>query len=106
MWAEAAATTAMTTTAAKASAIRTRLLRPPIPGPTLPASRWIRQGLPVGVQRGLRRGYPRDRHPVRRAAHAVEARELAELDRLAAPAVLAANAQLDFRLGLPAGPGR
>src|SRR5215210_464664 len=56
--------------------------------------------------RRLGRGHARDRHAVWRAAHVVEARDLEERDRLRVAAVLAAGAELQVRLALPAGPGR
>ena len=56
--------------------------------------------------RGLRGRHPGDRHAVRRAAHVVEPGELEEADRVGVAAVLAADAELEVRLGLAAGPGR
>src|SRR5438270_6435315 len=47
-----------------------------------------------------------DRHPVRRAAHVVEPRELEERNRLGVAAVLAADPELEVRLGLASGPRR
>src|SRR5690606_24174211 len=49
------------------------------------------------AQGGLRRRQPRDRHPVRRAAHVVEADLLAECDRGRVAPMLATDSQLDAR---------
>ncbi len=46
-------------------------------------------------ERRLRRREPRDRHPVRRAAHVVEPHLLEEVNRRRVSAVLTADAQLD-----------
>ena len=50
-------------------------------------------------------GQAGDRHPERRAAHVVEAGVVEEGDRLGVAAVLAAHAELELGLGLPAEPG-
>src|SRR3954453_4030626 len=57
------------------------------------------------VQRRLRRRHPGYRHAVGRAAHVVEPGELEEADRLRSPAVLAADPELQIRLGLASDPG-
>src|SRR4051794_1949716 len=57
------------------------------------------------VEHGLRGGHARDRHAVRRAADVVESSHVEEGDRLRVAAVLAADAQLELRLRLAAGPG-
>src|SRR5215204_6553306 len=53
---------------------------------------------------GLRGCDPRDRHAVRRAAHVVEARDVEEGDRRGIAPVLAADAELQVRLGLAPSP--
>src|SRR3954468_12760733 len=73
---------------------------------TLTAMRGI---VPRGEAESVRDGrlggrHARDRHPVRRAAHVVEARHVEEGDRLGIAAVLAADAQLEVRLGLASRP--
>src|SRR6184192_648983 len=60
----------------------------------------------AGRERRLGGRDARDRHAVRRAAHVVEPGQLEELDRLGIAAVLAADAELEVRLGLAAGPRR
>src|SRR5437588_11471420 len=63
---------------------------------------------PLRALAGRRLGgrHARDRHPVRRAAHVVEPRELEEGDRGGVAAVLAADAELQGGLGLAARPRR
>src|SRR5665647_1277781 len=58
------------------------------------------------LQYGLRRREPRERDAVRRAAHVVEPEPVAELDRARLSSVLAADAELDVRLGAAAALGR
>src|SRR5829696_608708 len=58
-----------------------------------------------GCLRCLRRRHARDRHPVGRAAHVVEAAHLKERDRLRIASVFAADAELQVGLRLAAGPG-
>src|SRR4051812_19100851 len=57
------------------------------------------------LEHGLRGGHARYRHSVRRAADVVEPSHVEEGDRPRVAAVLAADAQLELRLRLPAGPG-
>src|SRR5690348_3003881 len=54
----------------------------------------------------LRGRHPGDRHAIRRAAHVVEPRHVEEVDRVGVAAVLAADAELQLRLGLAARPRR
>src|SRR5919202_6953306 len=61
----------------------------------------------AGVRyRRLRRGHARDRDAVRRAAHVVKPGHVEEVDRLGVAAVLAADPELQLRLGLAPDPRR
>src|SRR3954451_18175602 len=71
----------------------------------------MRRILPRGEAESVRDGrlggrHARDRHPVRRAAHVVEARHVEEGDRLGIAAVLAADSQLEAGLAPAPRPGR
>src|SRR3954454_20338797 len=98
MWADAAVTAASTSTAASASAILRRDVRPPIRGITLLAARPMRYRLLSASQRGLGGGHTGDRHPVRRAAHVIEPGQLEERDRVGIAPVLATDAELEVGL--------
>src|SRR5688572_2566710 len=77
---------------------------------TVPAKSYDRAGVPDSReltitdrrrQSRLRGGQPRDRHPERGAADVVEPDLVTELDRARLAAVLAADADLEVRPGLP-----
>src|SRR3954471_13677580 len=104
MWAEAAVTTASASNPASASAILKREPRTPIRAVSLLGGGRNRQGLPLSLEHGPGGGHPGDRDPVGRAAHVVEARELEEGDRVGVASMLAADPQLQVRLGLPPRP--
>src|SRR3954463_7502748 len=100
MWAEAAVTIASASRPASASAVRTRGVRPPIRGSSLLAAWPMCHCLLLVLQGGKRRGHPGDRHAVGRAAHVVEPGQLEERDRVRVAPVLAADPELQVRLGL------
>src|SRR4051812_7356056 len=62
------------------------------------SSRWRMSGRGAGtrrLERGVRGREARDRHPIRRARHVVEAHLVAEVHRPRFAAVFAADAELD-----------
>src|SRR4051812_47950783 len=67
-------------------------------GPTKDPS--ARPALPRVRDRRLRRRHPGDRDAERRAGHVVEPVAVEELDRVGVAPVLAADAELELRLGL------
>src|ERR1017187_7622828 len=68
-----------------------------------PPLKRLRRALHLGLiarDSRLRRRQPRDRHAVRRAGNVIHADAVAELHRTRPPAVLAADADFEFGIGL------